>query len=84
MSEKIEATHTLTGKIVTIPAHYLTHPTFSKVYVVADERLKPYEPTLYRPKSAEEFKQSRKSRKEAEAEVQETEAELNEIEEATE
>ena len=57
------ARNTTTGKVVKVPEHYLTHPVFGKSFVVADAKDKDYLPELYLPKTAEEFIESKKSRK---------------------
>lgn len=57
------ARNTATGKVVKVPEHYLTHPVFGKSFVAADAKDKDYLPELYLPKTAEEFIESKKSRK---------------------
>lgn len=59
----VYARNTVTGKIVKVPEHYLTHPVFGKGFVAADKDGKDYLPALYRPKTSEEFTQTRKYRK---------------------
>jgi len=68
MSDKIWARNTVTGKVVQIPARHLGHPVLGRNYVEADRKDKDYLPELYSPKSADEFEQSKKSRKKPEPE----------------
>ena len=63
------ARNTVTGKVVKVPEHYLTHPVFGKTFVPADRKDKDYLPELYVAKTSEEFTESKKSRDKKEAEV---------------
>jgi hypothetical protein len=55
------ARNTITGKVAKVPEHYIGHPVLGKNFVPAERGDKDYEPEMYSPKSADEFK-SRPSR----------------------
>lgn len=57
------ARNTRTGKVVKVPEHYLDHPVLGESFVAVDAKAKDYLPELYLPKTAEEFTESKKSRK---------------------
>lgn len=68
MNKLVWARNTVTGKITKVPSHYLTHPVIGKNFVPADKDDKDYLPEMYTPKLADEFIESKKSRKKSEPE----------------
>jgi hypothetical protein len=67
MNTKSWARNTVTGKVVQVPSHYLTHPVFGKTFVPAQKGDKDYVPELYKAKSSDQFVSKRSRKKDEEA-----------------
>jgi hypothetical protein len=63
MSNFAWARNTTTGKVVRVPEHYLGHPVLGKDFVPAQKGDKDYLPELFKPQTAYDFQENRKSRK---------------------
>lgn len=54
-SKTVLTRNTISGKVGSVPASYLTHPVFKDQFVVVEEGAKDYIPELYASKTADEF-----------------------------
>lgn len=51
----VTARNTVSGKVGVVPAGYLDHPHFKNQYVPVEDGAKDFVPSLYTPKTADEF-----------------------------
>lgn len=57
MTDKfVTALNTISGQVGLVPADYLTHPFFKDQLVEVDADQKSYDPALYSPKTADEYR----------------------------
>ena len=63
--KNVLARNTISGVVAPVPESYLTHPVFRQMLVVVDDGAKSYVPELYKAKTAEEFTETKASRKKA-------------------
>lgn len=62
MTETVTALNTLSGRVAVVNKSALSHPVFSEYLVEVEEGTKSFEPDLYKAKTADEYRESLKSR----------------------
>jgi hypothetical protein len=56
MSDLVWTLHTVSGAVARVPQHLVDHEHFGKYLVEVDPNAKPYEPTLWKPSTADEYR----------------------------
>lgn len=56
MDDKTTVLNTISGKVLELPARYLSHPVFSNYLVQVASGTKSFDANKYKPKTAEEYR----------------------------
>lgn len=56
MADLIWTLHTVSGAVARVPEHFLDHPVFGEYLVEVEPHAKPYDPELWKPTTAAEYK----------------------------
>lgn len=61
MSDLVWTLHTVSGVVARVPAHLLDHPVLGEYLIEVDPHTKSYQPDLWKPTTASDYKAARAS-----------------------
>lgn len=65
MSDLVWTLHTVSGAVGRVPNHFLDHPVFGEYLVEVAPHTKSYEPELWKPTTAAEYRAARSNEAQA-------------------